>query len=224
MPSVIREGKRIANAGQRFGDSVGDALRDLFKRPEAAATAFVKRTAARTDARLLAEEARLEVDAMRRAAEIPVEASNGFLKSLFVAPFKLAAKIVEQPIALAMKPVRWTLNGGAQLFSHFPKAAPIALILGGAVAGGSWFANRQSKELQSQGEAIAQMQAMQAQASAGQPMQSYMNSASQADVDARMAFDRAQGVAGSPAGSKAEAVMAARQPVNAPETANIAAL
>lgn len=218
MVSVVNEGRRIGETGRRLGHNVYDAFANLFKSPEAAIEANLERGIAREEARELAKQAALELREIRLANAAPIVESGGLAKGV-KGLFRAGVWIVEQPIGLAMKPVRWTLGAGASAFSHFPKAAPVVAVLGTAVAGGTWFANRESKKLQQQGEAIQQMQM--AQAMAAQPQ--YMNNpeASQAFVDARMAADREQGIGG---GSKADALMAARSKQPAPEDASVAAL
>ncbi len=218
---VTREFSRLSNAVTDFGYSVKDSFTGLFKDPVTHAENLRELTYARNEARLAAQESLAEVARIRQESMIVVEESRGVGAAIKGGAGKLLGVgvwIAEQPIALAMKPVRWVVNGGTKLFTHFPKAAPVGVVLAGAAAGGSWLANRKSQNLQAQSDMLAQMQMAQAQ-----PMQSYMNSASQADVDARIASDRANGVAGA-AGSRADAVMAARQQTPAPETANIAAL
>lgn len=215
MVSVINEGRGIAETGRRLGHNVYDAFANLFKNPADAIQANLDRGIAREEARELAREASRELAELRAMNALPVREATGLAKGVKDL-FRAGVWIVEQPVGLAMKPVRWTLGAGASAFSHFPKAAPVAAVLGTAVAGGTWFANRESKKLQQQGEAIQQMQM--AQAMADQP--SYMNSASQVDVDARIAADRASGVTG----ASQEELLAARRQVPAPEAANAAAL
>lgn len=215
MVSVVREGQRITEATRSFGNNVYDAFANLFKNPADAIQANLDRGIAREEARELARDAARELAELRAMNALPTREATGLMKGAKDL-FRAGVWIVEQPVGLAMKPVRWTLNGGASLFSHFPKAAPVAAVLGAAVAGGTWFAKRDSKKLEAQGEAIQQMQM--AQAMADQP--SYMNSASQMDVDARIAADRASGVTG----ASQEELLAARRQVPAPEAANAAAL
>lgn len=218
---VTREFSRLSNAVTDFGYSVKDSFTGLFKDPVTHAENLRDLTEQRREARLVAQESLDRVAEIRRETMVAVEESRGFGSAIKSGAGKLLGVgvwIAEQPVALAMKPVRWVVNGGTKLFTHFPKAAPVGVVLAGAAAGGTWLANRNSKNLQAQSDMLAQMQMAQAQ-----PAMSYMNSASQADVDARIAFDRAQGVAGA-SGSRAEAVMAARQQTPAPESANIAAL
>ena len=216
---VTREFSRLSNAVTDFGYSVKDSFSGLFKDPVTHAENLRDLTEARREARLVAQESLDQVAAIRRESMAVVEESRGFGAAIKGGAGKLlgiGVWIAEQPVALAMKPIRWVVSGGTKLFTHFPKAAPVGVVLAGAAAGGTWLANRNSQNLQAQSDMLAQMQM-------AQP--SYMNNpeASQAFIDARMAADRAQGVAGA-SGSRADAVMAARQQTPAPETANIAAL
>lgn len=226
MPSFKKEGGRIIQASQNLGDRAYDAFANLFKSSSNAAEANFERNLARTEARALAKETADEIakplreaaEEAARKAKLERPIATG-IKNGVGGLLKFGWRIVEVPTTVVvLKPAKYILNGGAAPFEHFPKAAPVGVVLAGAAAGGSWLANRNSQNLQAQSDMLAQMQMAQAQ-----PMQSYMNSASQADVDARIAYDRANGVAGA-AGSRADAVMAARQQTPAPETANIAAL
>lgn len=133
-------------------------------------------------------------------------------------PFKASAKVgfgaIDTAGGLALKPVKLVSTGIGKAFTKAPLVSSLVVAGTAAVGVGSWFANRESKNLQAQGEAIQQMQAMQA----AQPR--YMNSVSP-DEAAMLSAMQKQGQNG---GSKAEAVMAARSQVPAPENANIAAL
>ncbi|MES2984098.1 MAG: hypothetical protein V4735_02800 [Pseudomonadota bacterium] len=161
---IAREGQQIIGAAQRVGNAFFDSFTNFAKNwKNGSAVAPI-------------------------VAEAP---------SVWTAPFRASARagawVVEQPIALAMKPVKWALNGTAGFYTKFPRLAPIATVGAAAVAAGSWLSNRKGVALQQQFEG----QAMAAQAAGFAPQQSYMNSASQVDVDARIAADKANGVAGS---------------------------
>lgn len=139
------------------------------------------------------------------------------------APFKWSAKFgagtVDAVAGVGLKPVKWVSNGVGGAFRSRPGVSLAVTAGAAAVAAGSWFANRGSKNLQAQSDAIQQMQMAQAM-----PQGMYMNNpeASQAFVDARMAADRDNSVAGA-SSSRADAVMAARQ--QAPNaTADVSAI
>lgn len=214
--------------------AIGDAMGGMFdpdKREAKSEIGKAERAARKELAKAEAAAAREALDA--RTAEAIRDIENGVVRvaeksgpgfwskaNPLTWPARAGVWVVEQPVALALKPVKWTSKGLGAAFTKAPLLSSLVVAGTAAVGVGSWVANRNGKAMQAQSEAIQQMQAMQAaQMQASQP--SYKNSASQAEVDARIAADREQGVAGS---SKAEAVMAARQPVSAPEAATAAAL
>lgn len=200
MPSIRKEGSAIGVAAGRLGD----ALKTSFT------PAGWK--AAGEEAKLVAQE----------AASVASKGSGFGSKwnPLMWGPLT-GLWIAKQPIAIAMKPAKWGLNFVAATFEKFPRAMPVLALGAAAVAAGSWFSKRGSQNLQAQGEAVQQMQI--AQAMGSQPQQSYMNSVSP-DESAMLAAMQKQG--SEQGGSKAEAVMAARKPIDGPEmaTANIAAI
>jgi hypothetical protein len=153
-----------------------------------------------------------EAAANAAPAKILTEKS-GFISKTVGGSMRAGYKVVEFPFAVAMKPINGMVHG----LGNFVKGSPrTTLVLGTAalVAGiVHVFSKNSSQKLQAQSEAVEQLQAMQAQAAmqqASYPI-SYMNSASQADVDAKIAADRAAGTAP----TSQTAAVAARQ--TAPE-------
>ncbi|MDX2094666.1 MAG: hypothetical protein SFW64_01810 [Alphaproteobacteria bacterium] len=195
---------RVANETSKIGgalDRLGGALKNSFtpKGWEAAAKASEQ--------------------AAKAGAEAVPEVAAGGVGRILAAPFRGAGKagiwLVEQPVALIMKPVKWSLNGVAATFEKFPRAAPVVAVGAALLSAGSWLSHRKSQNLEAQ--AIAQMQALEAQ-QAAQP--SYMNSVSPAEMAAMNARMQAGGQAGA---GHAASVEAARSQVPAPEAAGAAA-
>ncbi len=152
----------------------------------------------------------------------------GEIGSAIATPFKATAKtsakaglwVVEQPVALAIKPFKWASQGLGTVFTRAPLLATGATAVAALVGIGSWWSRHKAANLQNeymmQAMAAQQMQATQA------PQQSWKNSASQADVDARIAADRAaQAAQMGQAPSHAAKVTAATAQ---PKTADVAAL
>jgi hypothetical protein len=139
-----------------------------------------------------------------------IERGLSFMGRNFVGkPLGAGLKVADWSLGVLAKPIAWVAAAPGAVFRTFPTAAPIATVGIIATGIGTWFARRRSNALQ-QDFADAQMQAMAAQA--GQP--SYMNSASQAEVDARIAADRAAGVAAT-THVDAAAARASQQPATA---------
>lgn len=129
----------------------------------------------------------------------------GFLKNAVGVPLKVGLKVAEAPIAVMMVPLKWIAAAPGAFFKAFPRFAPVATVVGTVVGVGSWLSHRKSRNLEAQ--AIAQMQALEAQAGFA-PQPSYMNSVSPAEtaaLDARMQAD------GKAMPGHAAAVDAARQ-------------
>lgn len=124
--------------------------------------------------------------------------------SRWTAPFRASARagmwVAEQPIAWVMKPISWMLGAVSGFYTKFPRLAPIATVLGGAAAIGSYFTRRRSEALQ---ENYASMQA---QAMASQSASPYMNSVTPDE----MAALNAQMKTSAAGVSHADAVAAAR--------------
>jgi len=213
MVSVLKEAKRIGQSAQALGDAVADSVLDFGKSRTNAANAMAERMLKRSDARAIAADALKEAEAIRSAV-LPAEKS-GFFMSIIKPVARFSVWLVELPVTIfLLKPVKWALNLGTVAFTKFPRATPVLAIAAGAAGIASWMDKQNGARMQAQNEALQQMQAAQTQ-----PAVSYMNSASQADVDARIAADRENGVAGQGA-SKADALMAARTQVPAPGTAD----
>jgi len=130
-------------------------------------------------------------------------------RNLVAKPLGAGLKVVDWSLGVLAKPVAWLAAAPGAAFRAFPNASVIATVAIPVIAAGTWFARRKSRALE-QNFADAQTQAM-----ATQTQGMYTNSASQADVDARIAADVASGVA--PAGQAA--AVSARQQVAAPEVA-----
>ncbi len=221
---IAKEGSRLGDSLKNFGRAVGDSFVDFFKSDQDAARDALKRTNERALDAARAELAAKDVAKIR--AQIPPvnpASTNGFVKG--VKSFaRFGVRVAELPVAaFVLKPMKWVANGGTALFTKFHKAAPVGLVFGGLVAGGTWLTHRRSQVLQQQADMLSQLQAMNesaggvpAPAGMGTPPLTYMNSASQAEVDARIAQDKASAMA--PA-SKADAITAARTAVPAPGTA-----
>jgi hypothetical protein len=128
-----------------------------------------------------------------------------------------AAKLALYPVRAAVKVARWPVALGSAAFKHAPNISAIATIGAAVIGVSSLIRNRSEKNTRQAAmnelQTLQQMQAVQAQA----PV-SYMNSASQADVDARIAADRANGTG--PA-SQTES-LATRTQVPAPGAADTA--
>ncbi len=150
-------------------------------------------------------------EAAKAAAETAPSTGIGNLLTLpFRAAFSAGRVLVEAPIAVViLKPIKAVIGGVASFYEKSPRAA--AVVTGGVAVAAI------SNKLSRNRAASLQENLLASQAMAEQAQQpSYMNSASQADVDARIAADRANGVA--PDG-QAAAVSASREKVQAPENA-----
>ena len=134
-----------------------------------------------------------------------VKAGGGIIGASAKAGFNLATA----PLGLLMKPVNRAIHVAGQFILKHPRASWGLAAAGTAMGIGSMAAKARSQQLQAQGEALAQMQAMQA---AAQP--SYMNSVS-ADEAALLDAKQKQGSA---TANHAESIAAARsQQAAAPE-------
>lgn len=201
----------VTEAQQQAQAAIATAQRNV-------AVAQVKATADAVTA-----QAKATVKAIEKGKSLPGTAKPWTFGRVLTKPSRMSANLALSTIDTAagafLKPLKWLSNGVGGAFRARPGVSLAVTAGTAAVAAGSWFANRESKTMQAQSDAIQQMQAMQAMSA--QPQ--YINNpeASQAFVDARIAADREQGVAGN---SKADAVMAARSKQPAPEAANAAAL
>jgi hypothetical protein len=117
-------------------------------------------------------------------------------------------KVLLWPVRAVVTVARWPVAMANGAFKHYPKLSAATTAVAGIGLAASALRGRAEKRTQQE------FQDNLATAQAPQP--SYMNSASQAEVDARIAADRSAGVA--PA-SQAAAVNAAREQVQAPEAA-----
>lgn len=138
-----------------------------------------------------------------------VKDSGGFLGVLakpFVWTAKAGVALLKIPVDLGLRAGNFVVDNSAQIIKKNPKTAIIGGAAVAAFAGSRWLAKRNAQQLAVQADMVDQLQAQ-----AAAPV-SYMNSASQADVDARIAADRAAGTAA----SSQTAALAARQAM-APE-------
>lgn len=215
---VERESTAIGNDIKHIAGKARDGVRDAFDPNVRAAKKAIN-------------EAKKEIGTARAEAEIKVlkaetkqlvkdiKAGTAPVEKVVVKVEKAAKRgiagnfaragfwVVEQPIALLMKPVKWISGAAAK------RPITAAVIGAGAVAAaiGNSMARNKAGALQAQADTMEAMAAAQAAA----PQVSYMNSASYADVQAKIDADRAAGMA---PGSQAEA-LAARQGIPAPEAA-----
>lgn len=139
----------------------------------------------------------------------------GTLKWTVGKPLQLGLKTIDWTAGVLAKPVAWVAAAPGAVFRTFPTAAPIVTVLGGVIGIGSWITHRRSAAMmnqyaQAQEAAIQAAAAQEAMASQAQGPVSYKNSASQAEVDARIAQDRADGKA--PASHAANVEAAKAQP------------
>ncbi len=116
------------------------------------------------------------------------------------------ARALLWPVRAVVTVARWPVAMASGAFKYAPKLSALTTIVAGVGLATSALRGRAEKRTQQD----IQEGAMSA------PQPTYMNSASQADVDARIAADRAAGIAPE---SQTAAVNAAREQVQAPETA-----
>lgn len=86
----------------------------------------------------------------------------GTLKGLVGYPLKLGLKTIDATAGFLLTPIKWVAAAPGKFFKAFPRFAPIATVVGAAVAIGSYFTHRRSEALQ-ENYAGMQAQAMAAQ-------------------------------------------------------------
>ncbi len=195
-------------------NAIGDAANNLGSRLKSsfsisgwkAASAEAAEVAAERTARVASRNSGLGSKALRGLGSMvtyPFRVAGSIAGSTVEAGASAGVKTglwaAEQPVALAMKPVKWSLNAVAKGFERYPRLAPVASVAAATLGGLHLISRHNAKKAEAHYEYAQQMQAMQmmqAQAAAQQQTPvSYKNSASQADVDARIAADRAAGAA-----------------------------
>ena len=133
-----------------FNPAVRQANREIAE-AQAKANAKLAKANAKVARKALKADTKEAIAAIKASAGKTVEAvveSKGFwqkvgsgLGSVFAWPFKASAKvglwIVEQPVALALKPVKGLVNGIGGVFTKSPRTALAGTAILGAVAVGT---------------------------------------------------------------------------------------
>lgn len=201
----------VQDIGKDLGQ-MGTALAGLFDKDVREARAAVAKASAEAAKKALEDKKVATIDAIKAGAGKTTAAvagkvglaehtANGLL-ALPKAGFRFGMSILEVPVTFAMKPVKLATQGLSKVFTKSPGVALAGTVVIGAVGVAKMVGRHNSRKMQEKHAAPGEMLAAQAAA----PV-SYMNSASQADVDARVAADRAAGT--SPDGQAA--ALAARQ-------------